>query len=225
MPVVQKLMDKGVPVVTIDGPLAEPVEVQNLQSDHYAGGKAAAEGMIKLTGGKGKYLVLSYRPGLPDHDARTAGFVDAMKAAGADVLPIGCPEADTAKAAQITTSTIQGNPDLAGVYATAADAAAGASAAIRGAGLQGKVRLVAFDADPQQVVDLKAGVFDALVAQAPYMMGLESVKLIAQLIRKEVDQKTVAHNVGTPFFVLTKDNVDSPEAATWVYVPDLSRCP
>ena len=219
------LMSKGKPVVTIDAPMSKPAELQNIQSNHYQGGQAAAAAMIKLTGGKGKYLVLQLTPGLPDIGGRAKGFEDDMAKAGATVLPDVFPGTDQALAANAVQAAIAANPDLAGVYATHETAANGAAAAIKAAGKQGQIKLVAFDSAPNQIADLKAGVYDALVAQAPFNMGYNSVKLVAQVIRKEVDPKSVVHDNPTPLFAITKENADAPETKPWIYPADLSACP
>ena len=158
IPMIEDLTAKGVPVVTIDAPLDKPVELQSIQSNHYAGGQAAAKAMSELTGGSGTYVVVGNTPGLPDIDARVAGFVDDMTAAGATVLPVLEPGTDSTKAANMVAAAIQASPDLTGIYVTHSAAAQGASAAILEAGQQGKIKLVAFDADPQQFRDLKDGV-------------------------------------------------------------------
>jgi ribose transport system substrate-binding protein len=219
------LMSKGKPVVTVDAPMSKPAELQNIQSNHYQGGQAAAAAMIKLTGGKGKYLVLQLTPGLPDIGGRAKGFEDDMAKAGATVLPDVFPGTDQAAAANAVQAAIAANPDLAGVYATHETAANGAAAAIKAAGKQGQIKLVAFDSAPNQIADLKAGVYDALVAQAPFNMGYNSVKLVAQVIRKEVDPATVVHDNPTPLYAITKDNADAPETKPWIYPADLSACP
>jgi ribose transport system substrate-binding protein len=219
------LMAKGIPVVTIDAPMSKPAELQNIQSNHYQGGQAAAAAMIKLTGGKGKYLVLQLTPGLPDIGGRAKGFEDDITKAGAALLPDVFPGTDQALAADAVTAAISANPDLAGVYATHETAANGAASAIKGAGKQGVIKLVAFDSAPNQIADLKKGVYDALIAQAPFNMGYNSVKLVAQVIRKEVDPKSVTHDTPTALYAITKDNVDSPDTLPWIYPADLSACP
>ncbi|MDQ2965685.1 MAG: substrate-binding domain-containing protein [Chloroflexota bacterium] len=219
------LMSKGIPVVTIDAPMSKPAELQNIQSNHYQGGQAAAAAMIKLTGGKGKYLVLQLTPGLPDIGGRAKGFEDDMAKAGATLLPDVYPGTDQALAADAVTAAIGANPDLAGVYATHETAANGAASAIKAAGKQGAIKLVAFDSAPNQIADLKKGVYDALIAQAPFNMGYNSVKLVAQVIRKEVDPATVKHDAPTALLAITKDNVDSPETLPWIYPADLTACP
>jgi ribose transport system substrate-binding protein len=212
-------------VVTIDAPMSQPVELQNIQSNHYEGGKTAAGAMAKLTGGKGKYLVLHMQPGLPDIGGRADGFRDAMSAAGGTVLPYVYPGTDQAKAADAVTAAISANPDLAGVYATHETAANGAASAIKAAGKTGAIKLVAFDSAPNQIADLKSGVYDALIAQAPFNMGYFSVKMVADAIRGQVDTKTVKHDNPTGLFAITKDNADTPEAKPWVYPADLNGCP
>lgn len=219
-------MAAGRPVVTVDAPMSQPVELANMQSDHYGGGQLAAQEMLAQTGGTGSYLVLHMQPGLPDIGGRADGFRDAMTAAGSKVLEYAYPGTDTAKAAQAVTSAIAGNPDLAGVYATHESAALGAATGLRDAGQQGTVKLIAFDASPEQVNDLNNGVYDALIAQQPYDMGYNSVQLVAETIRAGViDTSAVTHDQPTGFAVITRDNVADPEIAKFIYPADLSACP
>ena len=211
VPVAKQMSKKGIFPITVDAPLAKPVDVANFQSNHFAGGVAAAKAMIKLTGGKGTYLDVDLKPGLPDIGARTRGFVTTMKARGAKVLPIAYPGTDSSKAAAMVSAAIRAHSDLTGVYVTHSAAAQGASAAIKQAGKQGKIKLIAFDADPQQITDLKRGVYDALVVQEPYQMGWQSVKLAGQLARGQVKPSQVNEEHLLPFFVVTRSNVNNPK--------------
>ena len=188
--------------VTIDAPMSKPVELQNIQSNHYEGGKTAAAAMLKLTGGTGTYLVLHMTPGLPDIGGRADGFRDAMTQAGAKVLDYVYPGTDQAKAADAVTAAINAHSDLAGVYATHETAANGAASAIKAAGKNGAIKLVAFDSAPNQIADLKAGVYDGLIAQAPFNMGYYSVKLVADAIRGAVDTSTVKHDNPTGLYAI-----------------------
>ena len=212
-------------VVTIDAPMSQPVELQNIQSNHYEGGKTAATAMLALTSGKGSYLVLHMQPGLPDIGGRADGFRDAMVAAGAKVLEYVYPGTDQAKAADAVSAAITGNPDLAGVYATHETAANGAASAIKSASKTGAIRLVGFDSAPNQISDLKNGVYDALIAQAPFNMGYYSVKMVADAIRSKVDTAAVVHDNPTGLYAITRDNADKPETTPWIYPADLNTCP
>jgi ribose transport system substrate-binding protein len=211
--------------VTIDAPLSQPVELQNIQSNHYGGGEIAAATMLKLTQGQGSYLVLHMQPGLPDIGGRADGFRDAMTKAGAKVLDYVYPGTDQAKAADAVAAAIAANADLAGVYATHETAANGAASAIKAAGKTGKIKLIAFDAAPNQIADLKAGVYDGLIAQAPFNMGYYAVKLVADAVRGKVDTASVVHDNPTGLYAITADNADSPETRPWIYPADLTSCP
>lgn len=216
---VQTLEAKGTPVITVDAPLDKPVETQSIQSNHYLGGVAAAKVMAQIAGETGTFLVVGMKPGLPDIDARVNGFVEAFKKEHpkATILPVAYPETSSTKAAQLVSAAIQGSPDLKGIYVTHSAAAVGASAAIMEARLRGKVALVSFDADPQQIIDLKDGVYDALIVQQPYQMGYDAVKTIAALARKTVQKTDVQHDHFLPFVVATRQNMNDPDIKKFFY--------
>ncbi len=106
-----------------------------------------------------------------------------MEAAGGKVLEYGYPGTDTAAATTEVVAAIAGNPDLTGIYATHESAGLGAAAGLKDQGKQDVIKLISFDSAPSQVNDLKKGVYDALIAQQPYAMGYNSVKLVADTIR------------------------------------------
>ena len=84
---------------------------------------------------------------------------------GTNILATPYPETSYTKASKLLSSAILEHPYLKGFYATHFVAATGAAAEIPQAGRQGDITLVAFDAGPQQVCDLRAGVYDGLIAQ------------------------------------------------------------
>lgn len=217
VPIAQQMTKQGIFPITVDAPLAKPVDVENFQSNHFEGGVSAAKAMLHLTGGKGEFVDVDLKPGLPDIGARTRGFVTTMKAHGAKVLPVLYPGTDSSKAAQEVSADLRAHPDISGVYVTHSAAAQGASAAIKAATLQGKVKLIAFDADPQQIVDLKRGVYDALIVQEPYQMGYLSVKLAGQLARGQIKPSQVKEEHLLPFYVVTRKNVNDPKVKQYFY--------
>ncbi|MDE3129822.1 MAG: sugar ABC transporter substrate-binding protein, partial [Acidobacteriota bacterium] len=66
----------------------------------------------------------------------------------------------------------------------------------------GKVKIVGYDADPQQIADLKKGIVQALVAQEPYQEGVDGVQ---QAVNAITGKKT--QSVLTGLAVLTKANL------------------
>ncbi|MCB1498790.1 MAG: substrate-binding domain-containing protein [Bauldia sp.] len=216
--------NKKIPVVTVDGSLNQPVDVQNMRTDNLTAGGLAAEAMAEAIGGEGTVLIVALNPGVVGNQQRADGFVNVIKEKypKITVLPIEYPGSDQNKAAEVVAAAIQANPDLKGIYTTHSNAAVGTSSAVIGAGLGGKIKIIAYDADPQQVRDLKEGVYDALVVQSPYLEGYDSVKLVTQIIRGEVDPATLEDVYYPPMLVATRDNIDSPDVKKALYV---DACP
>ncbi len=217
--------NKHIPVVTVDGNLAKPVDLQNIRTDNVAAGGLAAEAMAKAIGGKGTVLVVGLDPGVAANQERVDGFTAVLKEKYPDikVLPTEYPGSDQNKAAEIVSAALQANPDLKGIYTTHSNAAVGTSSAVIGAGLQGKVKIIAYDADPGQVRDLKAGVYDALVVQSPYLEGYNSVTLVTKILRGEVDPSTLEDVAHPPMVVATRENIDTPEVKKNLYVDSCSN--
>jgi ribose transport system substrate-binding protein len=216
---VANAMKAGTPVITVDGNLEQPVEVQNLRTDNVRAGALAADEVARAVGERGKVLIVALAPGVSANTERVDGFTRRIEEAYPDIelLPTQYSGSDQGKASQLVSSAITANSDLAAVYTTLAPASSGAAAAIQAAGKQGDVKLVAYDADPVQVANLKKGVFDALVAQDPYGEGYESVALMARILDGEVDQESVERQTYTGAFVITRENVDTPEAQRAAY--------
>ncbi|QWA13379.1 substrate-binding domain-containing protein [Sodalis ligni] len=216
---VAELEKQGTPVITVDAPLNKPVETQSIQSNHYLGGVAAAKAMAEVAGVSGTFLAVGMRPGLPDIDARVKGFTDTFKKEypQAKLLPVIYPETSSTKAAQQVAAALQANPDLKGVYVTHSAAATGASSAIMEAGKRGTVKLISFDGDPQEIRDLKDGIYDALIIQQPYQMGYQSVKLAAELARKQINKAQVPHDNLLPFVIATQKNINDPAVRQYFY--------
>jgi ribose transport system substrate-binding protein len=220
-------MDEGLPVVTVDVTLSEPVELQGIESDQYSGGVVAADAMFEATGGEGTYLPVGTTPGSYGANQRVAGFVDRMKELkpDVDILDTCYPHHDVTLAAECVSAAILGEPDLRGVFVATSAPAGGASSAIIQAGKQGEVLLTSFDADPQQVQDLKAGVYETVVAQDPYQMGYNAVELLAQYVWGEIDAEDIEQQVVVEMAALTIDNVDDPSLQKYHYVGDINLCP
>lgn len=223
---VESLMADDVPVITVDSFLAdENAALARVASNHYEGGEIGAEAMIEETGGTGSYLVIGYVQGDLSTQQRADGFIDAMEAHGATILPVPYPGNDQAKAAQDVSAALKANPDLAGIFATNAEGAKGASNALVAANMQGEIPLISFDASPDQVQDLRDGLADMLLAQQPFRLGYVSARTAIQVATGEVSRDDVPEVQDTSFTLITRDNVDDPEVQAAIYASDTNNCP
>ncbi|MDK2982429.1 MAG: ribose transport system substrate-binding protein [Chloroflexota bacterium] len=220
-------MEEGIPVVTADVTLSEPVELMGIESDQYSGGVAAAKALFEMTGGEGSYYTVGTTPGSYGSNQRVAGFVDTMKELNPDanMLETCYAHHDATKSAECVSAAIIGNPDLRGVYVAVSSTAAGAASAIIEQGKAGDIVLMSYDADPQQVQDLKDGVYGTLIAQDPYQMGWLAVETLAKYLRGEITKEEIPQHTTVGMAALTQENINDPDLLKYQYVGDVNLCP
>ena len=196
---IQRAVDAGIPVITVDTFITKPIAVTNISTDNLAGGRAAADALVKAIGGSGEVAGISVNPGISTTDQRQQGFEQELKKYP-KVKYLGtqyCND-DQTKATNITSALLAGHPNLKGVFAMNVVSGNGVTAAVKTKGLSGKVKLVEFDAGPPQVQALKSGTIDALIAQYPYGIGQQGVQLAYQYLTEGQgrDQAALRHRLG-----------------------------
>ncbi len=193
-------------IVLVDTTLERPdMAVSQIASDNIEGGVAAGETLLELIGGEGKVLVINVNPGITTTDQRADGFEQAIEGeSGVEYLGEEFSNNQPAQAAEIVTSTLSAHPDLAGIFATNLFSAQGAATGLRQASKLGDVKMVGFDAGPQQVEQLEEGLVQALIAQKPAEIGALGV----EQAYNQLEGQPVEAEIATGFEVITEDNLD-----------------
>jgi ribose transport system substrate-binding protein len=204
----------GIKVVLVDTTVKDPsFAVSQIASDNTGGGAAAFKAIQSLNPSGGKIMVMSVDPGISTTDQRAAGFEAAAKADSKfTYLGIQYSHNDPATAAKLMTATLAKDPDIVGVFAANLFSAAGTGTGIRQANKQNQVKVIGFDAGPDQVAQLKGGTVQGLIAQDPYQIGVDGVDQGLASLKGQQVTKTIQ----TGFHVLTKDNIDG-DGAQYVY--------
>ena len=213
-PPLKRIQAKGTKVVLVDTIVTDKsVGVSRIATDNNLGGVKAADALKQL-GVTGKVLVISTDPGVSSVDARVAGFNSRAKALGFTLVSkTQYSHNEPATAAQIISASLSKNPDLQGVFATNLFSAQGVSTGVRQAGKSGKVKVVGFDAGPDQIKQLKAGQVQALVAQKPYDIGQQGVQQAVAALTG----KAVTKNIATTSLIVTKANLSDPSVSKYIY--------
>lgn len=223
---VDEWMKDGIPVICTDLILAEHVDLVGYSSDPYSGGAEAARVFYEQNGEGGIYQPIGTNPGAYGANLRVQGFVETIQELdpACTILETLYPGNDANKAAQLLSAAITGNPDMSGVFCAVSACASGAASAIIEAGRSGEIKIASFDADPQQVLDLKAGTYDVLIAQDPYQMGYDAIANLAKYVRGELtDADFQDAAVYYEMSALTRENVDDPAMAQFKYIAELSE--
>ena len=214
-PPIAAAMAAGIKVVLVDTTLSDPSgAVSQISSDNVAGGADAFTAIKQLVPGGGQVLVVNVKPGVSTTDQRQQGFATAAKADSKfDYVGTQFDQDSASVAAQVTLAALQKNPGIVGIFAANLFSAEGAATGVRQAGKSGKVKIVGFDAEPDEITALQQGTVQALIAQSPYTIGTDAVdQAYAALTGKPTTAK-----IGTKFTIITKDNLSTAASQAAIY--------
>ncbi|MCB6366004.1 sugar ABC transporter substrate-binding protein [Intestinibacillus massiliensis] len=203
----QAAIEKGIPIVILDS------EVKDVQ-DCFVGtsnqeAAASSETILKETLGTGWNAVII--GGIQGHEAgngRVAGFEDAMKACGANLLEMQYGDWTPEKAMDIMENFLQKYDNIDAVLCASDNTALGAMRAIQSSGKD--IKIIGFDANESAVQEVINGNFLATISQDTYGIGYESLKAATQLANGE----KVEDYVFVPTHLITKDNAEDFLAGT-----------
>lgn len=212
--VVQRAIDAGIPVVTIDSGIASDIAVSFVATDNVAGARKAAEELARLIGEEGDVGLIPFVPGAATSEMREQGFKEGLKQfPRIRLVQTLYSQSDAAKGMSVTEDMMTANPGLKGIFAANEGGAIGAAQAVKAAGKAGTLKLVAFDASDEEIVALKDGSIQALVVQNPYRMGYLGVKAAID----HLEGRPVEKRIDTGVTLVTLDNFDDPETQQLLY--------
>jgi ribose transport system substrate-binding protein len=200
----QAMKSAGIKVIQVDTHVSNnSIASASISSNNTKGGELAAQELAKLIKGKGSVVVMNEQAGVSTTEARINGFMKGIKKyKNITVLKTQFTGDSPSQAAQTITSLYAAHPDLSGVFATNVLVAEGTDTGLKTTGVAGKVKIVGYDADPEQVTDLKKGIVEALVAQQPFQEGVDGVQQAVNAIKGKKTQSIL-----TNLAVLTKSNL------------------
>ncbi len=205
---IKNAMEAGIPVVTIDSGVKSDLPISFVATDNTAAAKLAAAEMARLIGNEGEVGQIPFVPGAATSEMREHGFNDGLK----DfpniklVATIHC-NSDMAKAMAAMEDMMTANPNLKGVFCGNEAGAIGAVAALDASGKAGQIKVVAFDASPEQVAALERGAMHALILQDPFRMGHDGVKAAID----HIEGRPVEKRIDTGVVIVTKENLHDPK--------------
>lgn len=208
---IEDAASKGIPVITVDTKIPSDKITSHLATDNILGGQLAAEAMVKELNAagielKGKIAIVAAVAGIDTIIERDGGFADKMAELAPDieVLTPVYVNNEIEKALTETELIItRDGEDLIGIYADNNHTGDGVGRAIKQAGLQDSVIVVAYDDDQEQIDFLEEGVIKTLIIQDQYNMGYSGCKYALQAINGE----ELPSFVDTGVKVTTKDDL------------------
>ena len=120
-------------------------------------------------------------------------------------------------AQEMAADIIKRNPDVKVLYATNENSTVGVCLAVKEANMQGKIAVIGFNSNQQEIDDLNAGVLTGTMLQSPYNMGYFGVFYCGQYLAElDVIEKsdnperrpTIPPSVDTGAIYVTKDRLN-----------------
>jgi ribose transport system substrate-binding protein len=217
VPAVKKAWEARIPVVIVDSQLAEGAEQYYqsfLATDNKKAGELAAQALIEKVGTEGKIAVMSYVAGAGSEIGRVGGFTDYIKAnSKLEIVGPFYSQSQMATALNQTTDVLAANSDLKGIFGANEPTAIGVGRALAQSGKAGKVVAIGFDGNEDLQAFVKDGTLAGIAVPGSYQLGVRGGATVHHRINNAKGEK-----VGdTGVVLVTKDNIDKPEAKNVLY--------
>ena len=215
IPAFQRIKEAGIPAVIFDTTLNDKSLIVTRWSPTTLNKASGCGRPGENDRRNGKVFVLNTYPGLPTTDAEQQGFEEQIKTyPNIEYLGTEFNNNDQNRAVEIINAMLTAHPDLAGFFATNTFGSQAAAAALRAAGKEGQVKIIAYDTTEEIIQGLKDGIFSAVLAYEAAKEGELAVQAAVKAAKGEFVDKL--YKVGNK--ILTADNVDNAENLYLRYV-------
>jgi ribose transport system substrate-binding protein len=217
IPAIKKAWEARIPVVLIDSMVSDSGKAYYqsfLATDNRLAGELCAKELIAKVGTTGKVAIMSYVAGAGSEVGRVGGFKQYLQAhSKLQIVGPFYSQSQMATALNQTTDVLASNPDLKGIFGANEPTAVGMGRALVQSGKAGKVVAIGFDGNEDLQKFVKDGTLQGIAVQGSYQMGYLGVKTVAEVLAG----KKVAKFVDTGVVMVTKANIDKPEAKNVLY--------
>ncbi len=182
-PELQAVSDKNIPLIAIDSDAPNTHRLLYMGTDNYQAGVLAGKALLKELGSSGgKVIGLVGETTAPNAIDRIRGIKDTLAGSSVVLETVLVDDLDPLKAVTNAMSALDQEPDLAAFVTLYSYDAGAAGQALALANKSGKVKVIAFDLEPETIDLLKQGVVSEAIVQRPYYMGYLSVYILDAVV-------------------------------------------
>jgi ribose transport system substrate-binding protein len=217
---INKAVLQGIPVICMDSDSPESRRVLFIGTDNFRAGQKSAKRMVDLLAGQGRVVLIAVQ-GQFNTEERVRGVNEVLKSyPGIKIVATIDDRGDPRAAYDGVSDLIQNKKEkIDGIICLEASGGTGAADVLHLLDLTGKIKIVAFDKDPQTLDAIERGWITASVVQKPYLMTFYGVRLLDDLhhnVVHEFKDWATAPTAPLPTFVDTGTAViDSTNLATF----------
>jgi len=180
---IRKLTDSGFPVITANSDVPDSGRLAYVGSDYYQSGETAAGIMNLICAGSAKVGIVMGSPLVLCHSERVAGFTNRINEeySGLKIVATEVNHDDDIQSYVVTKRLLEKNPDIDAMFLVAAGVV-GACRAVREMGLEGKLKVVSYDATIASRELIKSGAISASITQEPFEQGAKPLDILLNLV-------------------------------------------
>jgi ribose transport system substrate-binding protein len=210
VPVVKKAVDAGIIVINIDNQLDpgvlkdKGINVPFVGPDNRKGARLVGEALAKQIKAGDQVGIIEGVTTTTNAQQRTAGFKDAMTAAGAKIVSIQSGEWEIDKGNAVAAAMLNEYPNLKALLCGNDNMAIGAVSAVRAAGRQGKVQVVGYDDIDAIKPMLADGRVLATANQYAAKQAVFGIQTALKALHDHKKQNELSGIVETPVDLVTK---------------------
>ena len=209
--IVDKANAAGIPVVNVNVLTNSENVVSKIRSDDAVAGAKQADWQAQQLGAEGgNVLMINGISGASWAVGRATGFKDRIKEKGypLTVLEEKWMDEDPGAVLQVMDDAIQTYGDeIDAVYTPGEVFGKAVLQSIKGAGLQGKIRVTSMDPSNDGMALVKDGSFSMMVVQSSVAMGRYGIR--AAVMALEGNAKEITKRIWSPITTLSKENIDT----------------
>lgn len=217
IPAMKKAWEAKIPVILIDSAASDAGKnyyQSFLATDNQKAGELCAQALIDKIGKEGKIAIMSFTAGSGSEIGRVGGFRKYIeKNSKLQIVGTFYSNSQMGTALNQTTDVLAANADLKGLFGANEPTAIGMGRALVQSGKAGKVAAIGFDGNGDLQAFVKDGTIEAIAVQSAYMMGHLGVTTVADVVAG----KKVPKFLDTGVVMVTKKNIDTPEAKNVLY--------
>jgi ribose transport system substrate-binding protein len=178
----------GIPVISLDADAPDSRRVLFIGTDNFRAGQESGKRMADLLGGQGHVVVIGLG-GQLNTEERARGVEDVLKKyPGIKIIQTIDGKGDPRVTFDTISSLLQKKEKFEGIIALEATGGGGAADALHRLDMTEKIKIVAFDKDPQTLEGIERKWITATVVQKPYVMAFYGVRFLDDLHHNAVHE-------------------------------------
>jgi ribose transport system substrate-binding protein len=182
-PLINRVVEKGIPVITVDTDAANSKRKAYIGTDNYYSGFLAGKALIEDTKGQANVAIITGSFNKNHQIQRVKGFKDAVKTEnGIHIIDVQESEISRVRAAEKAYQILQEHPEVNAFYGTSALDGIGIAQVVEKYKKQDQFYIIGFDTLPETLDYIRKGTIKATVVQEPYEMGYRAVVMMIELI-------------------------------------------